>query len=115
VTTTTQDGKAITAGFPWSIRVTMSEIAFPSGAVLVGHVRRRVDDTAILAELSTANGRIARVDDYSVDVSIPGSVSDEWAPGTVTFDIARTDLDPDQYLGFRITVPVLLPVTRLPT
>lgn len=112
MTTTVQNGSAIMAGYNWSLRIQADTAAFPAGVAISGHVRRKVGDDEVLALLTTANGRIARFDDRHIDISIPGSVSQNWKAGTVVMDFVRTDVDPDAYLGFILTVPVQLPVTR---
>ena len=112
MTAATQKANAIVAGYDWTIRIEVDRDAFPAGVALVGHVRRRSSDVKILATVSTDNGHVARVDDRSVDVTLPGAVTASWPPGTVTFDLVRTDLPSDQYLGFRLIVGVVQPVTR---
>ena len=110
--TDVQVGPAIMAGYNWSLRIETDISAFPSGVAITGHVRRKVGDATILATLSTAGAQIVRVDDTHIDIAIPGATSKDWPPGTVTMDFVRTDVDPDAYLGFVLTVPVALPVTR---
>jgi hypothetical protein len=111
MTTDVQSGPAIVAGYNWSLRIEADTAAFPAGVTITGHVRRKVGDGAILITLTTA-AEIVRVDDSHIDISIPGSASADWTPGTVVMDFVRTDVDPDAYLGFILTVPVVLPVTR---
>ena len=112
MTTTLQEGSAIAAGYLWSLRIEMDVDAFPVGVSLRGHVRRRVNDTVILASLSTVDGSIVRLDSRSIDIVLTGETTKSWAAGTVVLDLVRTDTDPDQYLGFTLTVPVVLTVTR---
>ena len=112
MTTDIQAGPAIVAGYNWSLRIVADTAAFPSGVAITGHVRRKIADAAPLVTLSTAAGQIVRVDDFRIDITIPGAASREWAPGDVVMDFVRTDVDPDAYLGFRLTVPVTIPVTR---
>jgi hypothetical protein len=112
MTTSVQDGNAIAAGYYWSTRIEMDVAAFPVGVQMTGHVRRKVSDAEPLATLSTSDGSIIRVDDTHIDIVIDGEVSASWAPGSVVLDLVRTDTDPDKYLGFILTVPVIMPVTR---
>lgn len=112
MTTNVQSGPAIVAGYKWSLRIEASAAAFPVGVAITGHVRRKVGDEQPLATLSTANGKIVRVDDAHIDIFIDGDLSEAWSPGSVVMDFVRTDVDPDAYLGFILTVPVVLPVTR---
>jgi hypothetical protein len=112
MTTTVQMGPAIVAGYNWSLRLIADDDVFPEGVALTGHVRHKISDTTLLATLSTTNGRIVRVDNRQVDIHIDGSVSSAWGAGSVVMDFVRTDVNPDSYLGFVLTVPVTLPVTR---
>lgn len=112
MTTTVQIGPAIVAGYNWSLRLIADDDAFPEGVAIIGHVRRKVADTVKLATLSTANGGVTRVDNRQVDIHIDPDVSKDWTAGSVVMDFVRTDVEPDAYLGFVLTVPVVLPVTR---
>lgn len=109
-----QNAKAIMAGYGWSCRVTMTAATppFPAGVELVAHVRAKASSSAILATLSTANQKITRVDDNTIDISIPGADSAAFKDGSVVLDLVRTDTDPDTYVGFKLQVPVETPVTR---
>ena len=112
MTTTLEEGSAIAAGYLWSLRIEMDVDAFPAGVSLQGHVRRRVNDSVIMASLSTADGSIVRVDSRSIDIVLAGETTKSWGAGSVVLDLVRTDTDPDQYLGFTLTVPVVQTVTR---
>ena len=112
MTTTVQAGPAVVAGYNWSLRIEANSAAFPAGVAITGQVRRKVGDATILATLTTAGGQIVRVDDTHIDISIPGATSKDWAAGNVVMDFVRTDVNPDSYLGFILTVPVVMPVTR---
>lgn len=119
----TVKGKIISAGYDWSIRVQFTDVAtdFPLGATFRAHVRANVDSKAVLADLTTANGCITRVDNKTIDIKIPGDISKTWSVKSaekpagltsVVFDVVRTDLTPDVYLGFQVTIPVARPITR---
>lgn len=109
-----QQGSAIVAGYDWSATVTMTAdaVPFPAGVELVAHVRRKVADAAILATLSTLAQTITRISDTAITLTIPGAASAEWKPGSVFLDLVRVDADPDIHLGFRLEIPVVMPVTR---
>jgi hypothetical protein len=79
---------------------------------MVGHVRRKLSDAQPLATISTDEGTIVRVDDTHVDLVLGGTVTANWSAGEVIMDLVRIDVDPDKYLGFKLVVPVELPVTR---
>jgi hypothetical protein len=110
----TQQIPPVVIGYDWraTIQVASSVPAFPVGTELVAHVRNVVDDESLLTTLSTSNGRIVRVDDFNIQVTIPGSVTDGLEPGPIVFDLVRTDTDPDQYIGLMIYMSMILPVTR---
>lgn len=115
---TSQEGKSIIAGYVWNERVelvvpTGDPVPFPAGCALTAHVRACVDDSTVLATLSTANGGIVRVNDTQIDLIITGSDSESWwEHGSVTLDVVRTDLAPDEHLRFILEIPVVRPVTR---
>lgn len=114
MSTTQQPGVPIVIGTVWRQRLTLTALAvpFPVGVVLIGQMRRRTPDTAALATLRTADATIARVSDATVDLTLSAAVTATLAPGTVVFDMIRTDTSEPLYLGFRLTIPVLQPVTR---
>lgn len=109
---TVSDGPTIVAGYEYRLRIAADLALFPAGCALTSHVRRKVSETAILATLTTANGGLARVSDTEVDIAIAGTASASWQAGTVVLDMVRTDVNPDQHLGFVLEIPVTLAVTR---
>ena len=111
-----QQGKPIMAGYAWTQAINMTADAppFPVGVELTAHVRKRVADANPLVTLSTGAQTITRVDDNNIALTIPGADSLGWKQGSVFIDVARTDTDPAEYVGFRLEVPVSQPVTRLP-
>jgi hypothetical protein len=114
MSTTEFPGRPIVIGYPWSLDITVTGggAVFPSGCQLESHVRRRITDETPLTELTTGNGGLTRIDDDTVRVRIDDAATSTFATGTVVFDIARTDGADPQYLGFRVTVPVVTSVTR---
>lgn len=108
-------GKVIVAGYDWTIRLRLdSETAsFPEGSTYVAQVRRAPHVSEVLATMSSADGTIDRVDGNTLDLTLRGSDSEGWPERKAYIDIVRTDIDPPQHLGFRLTVPVKLPITRL--
>ncbi len=114
MSTTTQPGAPIVAGYPWSLNVhaVATPALFPSGGAFTAHVRDSVSAGAIRATLTTANGGIVRVDDDTVTLNITATESAAWKMASVVLDLVRTDVAPDQYLGFTLTIPVVRPVTR---
>lgn len=110
-----QEGQPIRPGFAWRLRIEFEPggvPVFPDGCRLVGHVRLN-EGGELLAELSTDNERIFRVDDFAVDIFLPPDATAGWRHRSVKFDLARVDLDPPEYLGIRVEVPVEQTITRL--
>lgn len=110
----------IQRGYPWRLRLTVdtSPGLFPSGVALVGHVKVKRSDAAPLAVLTTEGGHIARVNDTTVDIEIPGSMTANFPvaanPGpraAVLMDFARTDTDEPEHLQFWLRVEVERPIT----
>lgn len=108
------EGRPIAAGYEWSLRiaVTADEAPFPADHRLVAQVRRKVSDVEPLATLSTDDQSIVRVDGSTIDIVIDGETSAAWAAGVVLIDVIKASPIPQQYLGIRLEVPVIVPVTR---
>jgi hypothetical protein len=107
-------GKIITAGYDWSIRLSFanSPVTFPAEATFTSQVRRDPDVDDVLATLTTENGGITRVDSTTIDIRLPGAMSDGWPNRTAYIDVVRTDVTPKQHLGFELRVPVRRAITR---
>mgnify|MGYP001765371542 CR=1 FL=1 len=105
-------GRALVAGYEWRQRFVSPVALFPSAATFTAQIRRTVADAEPLATLTTGNGGVVRVDDTTLDVIVAGATSAGWTAGSVVFDVVRSD-GTAQHLGFRVTVPVVMPVTRL--
>jgi hypothetical protein len=121
MSTTRLRGKAIQAGYDWSLKITFSgdtSPEFANDATFAAHVRKTPESPEIMASLTTANEGVVRVDDHTIVLTIAGTVSVNWltdnnASRNVFIDIVRTDETPDVHLGFRMQVPVVRPITRL--
>lgn len=107
-------GKIIQSGYGWTLRVTVGKdtALFPSNATFKAQVRRSPEVPDVLYEMTTDNGGITRFNGNSLDLNIPGSVTKDWPSRKAYIDIVRTDTPQPIHLGFRLTVPVQLPVTR---
>lgn len=114
MTTSVVEGRVIAIGYEWRQRIEIVSTPglFPSGCALTAHVRATRVSTAILATLTTGNGGIVRISDTAVEMVISPAQTAAMAPGRVVFDVVRTDPTPDQHLGFALTVPVIMSVTR---
>jgi hypothetical protein len=113
-------GKAIQAGYDWSLKIAFTgetSPEFSEDATFAAHVRKTPESSELLASLTTANEGVVRLDDHTIVLTIAGTVSANWLPNAaerkVFIDIVRTDEDPDVHLGFRLQVPVVKPITRL--
>lgn len=113
MSTSTQRGRPIVAGYEWRIRVraTASPVLFPVGVALTAQVRDKVDAADPLTTLTTGAG-ITRVDDNTIEFVIAGATSAAWTVRQAVLDLVRTDVTPDQFLPFRLRVPIVQPATR---
>jgi hypothetical protein len=110
----TVDGPAIIAGYEYRLQIAVGGIPAPfaDDPVLRAHVRRTTGSAQILANLVT-DGGITIVNDTTIDLVITAAQSAGWKPGSVFLDVVRDEAgSPDIYLGFRLEIPVMLPVTR---
>lgn len=108
-----QDGAIIMIGYEWRQGVVVTPgPTFPSGGLFRAVVRQSRQSTAALADLTSANGGVVRISDEEIELVIPAASTATMAAGSVVIDVVRTDLVPPQHLGFTLTVPVQLPVTR---
>ncbi len=106
------EGQPIVAGYPFSMRLNATVGIFTAGSTYTAMVRDVETDT-LLATLTTANGKLVRVDDNNLDVLLAQADSSSWLNyASVVLDIVRTDTNPDQYLGIKITLMVEYPATR---
>lgn len=106
--------KAIYTGAEWrlSFSVTSSDPVFPVNSKFKAQFREKPDGK-VLAELSTSNGGIRRIDDNSIELLLPGSASKHWKVDSVMTDIMRTDLTNPVHLGFSLKIPVKRSITQV--
>lgn len=107
-------GQIITAGYDWAIQLSFakSPITFPETAKFVAQIRRSRDDENVLATLSTDNGNIVRLSVNTLQLRLPGALSEGWPDRQAHIDIVRVDGDLRQHLGVMLVVPVRRPITR---
>lgn len=105
--------KPIYTGYEWKLRLQLNATPalFPAGVKLRAQVRVSPDDAKPLTTLTVDDGQILRVDDNTIQITIPETASNKWEEGSVMFDLVRTDVEPDQHLGVRVTVQVKKSVT----
>ena len=117
----------LTIGFDSEVEVVVEgPEAYGPSSTFIAHVRESVNSSAILATLSTADSTIqldASVLDptpepgfeYSTSFHLKflGAISKDWPTSKVVVDLARTDVTPDQFMGFQLAIDFVKPVTRL--
>lgn len=114
MTTSLQEGPVILIGYEYRLQLQAEADLFPDGASFAGQMRSAISAAVVLADLSSAEGSVRRVDDRTLEIILAPAVTGVLIPGTVVLDLVRTDLTPDRHLGFLLEIPVVLPVTRLP-
>lgn len=109
-------GRAIQTGCEWRLKIKITSTAlepFPVGATFTAQVRRTADAEEALATLTTAAGKIVRVDNTSIEIVLDGAVTEDWPAGKVVMDVVRTDLTEKIHLGFDLEIPVKRSITRV--
>jgi hypothetical protein len=109
-------GPAIVPTYEYALRVTVEgqgsqDVMFPAGCKLRAELRAFVGAPTVIAELTTENGGLTRVDDHTVEMRVGADRTASIETKHATVDFARTDPTPDVYLYVQLKIPVLLPVT----
>ncbi|MGR6327710.1 hypothetical protein ACU5AX_01455 [Sphingomonas sp. XXL09] len=104
----------IAAGYSYRVRlqVTGEEPVFPLGCRLRAQVRPYVGSPDVAGTLTTENGGITRIDDSTVELDLPEGLTSNIGNDAAWLDLARADLDPDEWIPVQIKLPVLVPVTE---
>lgn len=105
----------VVPGFEYAVRIEVSggEAVFPQGVQLRAQVRRFAASGELIAELTTENGGLSRVDDRTVEVRISRDATAELAgKQSIIFDLVRTDVEPENYLYLQMQIYTITPVTR---
>lgn len=94
-------------GFPWKVTLNLvsTPALFPEGVKLRAQLRVDVDQP-VLAVLTTDNGAFTRIDDSRIEVTLSELITAKLKPGTVLFDLVRTDTPVARHLGVRVQVTV---------
>lgn len=108
-----QNGSSILIGYEWrqAVQVTPADL-FPVGGEWKAQVRAIRAASTVLAEMTTDGGGIERVSDGEITMVLTAAQTAAMKAGSVILDVVRTDVTPPEHLGFTLTVPVQLPVTR---
>lgn len=107
--------RAIRTGSDWALKIEVRSAsleAFPADATFVSQIRETIDGP-VIAEMTTANGGVARVSDTIIELRVPGSTTRDWLYSEVMLDVLRTDTNDPIHLGFDMKVPVKRSVTRI--
>ncbi|WP_203310511.1 hypothetical protein [Sphingomonas beigongshangi] len=104
----------IAAGYAYRVRlqVTGEDPVFPVGCRLRAQVRPFVGSTHVAGTLTTENGGITRIDDQTVELELPEALTANIDNDAAWLDLARADLDPDEWIPVQIKLPVITPVTE---
>jgi hypothetical protein len=106
------------AGFQYRLRLKATPLvdgdapAFPVGCQLRAEVRAFAAADDLAGALTTQDGTIVRIDDDTIELDFPRSVTGEIDNSTLTFDLVRTDPSPDEWMGIQVRLPVIQPITR---
>lgn len=104
--------RSINPGFEWRLRIVVSgALTFEADARYAAQVRPQINQPA-LATMTTENGGIRRINSRTLELFLTADATADMAPGAVLVDVVRVFPTPVQNLGFRLTVPVKLSVTR---
>ncbi|WAJ27133.1 hypothetical protein [Antarcticirhabdus aurantiaca] len=112
----TIQGPPIVLSYAYTLRIAVTgqggDVLFPDGCELRADVRSYPGARSILAELSTQNGGLVRIDDGTIEVRLTAEQTAAIGHSSVVLDLARTDPNPDVYLYVALKIPVQKPVTR---
>lgn len=113
--TTVQPVPPIARGYPYTVRVICPAegdvVPFPIGCNLLADVALYVGAPGRVATLDTARGSIERINDTTVLLRLSGDDTAMLTNTSAVIDIVRTDPSPDEWLGVRVQLPVVAPVT----
>lgn len=105
-------GKAIVLGYNYNVTIVTTSPAFVVGGAYTAQIRQDVDNATILGTITTGDGNIVVVNDRTISLTIPGTLSSAWTAKTVVLDLVRSDVTPKQYAGVKLTFFTERPVTR---
>ncbi len=112
MTLSVQEGPVILIGYEYRLQLEAEAVLFPEGADFAGQLRATITTASVLAELTSSEGSILRLDDRTIEIILAPALTSGLSQGGIVLDLVRTDLTPDRHLGFLLEIPVALPVTR---
>ena len=108
--------RVIRTGCEWRLKIKVVSDAigtFPEAARFHCQFRAENENGVVLADLTSENGQIVRVDsDNNLEIILKQEDSAGWTCSKVVADIIRTDLAQRQHLGFDLEIPVKRTITR---
>lgn len=109
-----QSVSPIAAGYVYKVRLRVNgeEPLFPAGCRLRAQVRPFEGAQAIAGTLTTENGGITLVDDRTIDLVMPAALTGRIDNSRACFDLVRVDVDPEEWLGVALRLPVVVPITK---
>ena len=109
---TTAQLPPIGVGYDYSVQVTLPDDAlFPAGIALRAEVRDFAGATTLAGTLSTGDGSITRVDDHTIILHLPKTLTANLGNTTAATDLVQTNVTPEHWLGIQIFLPVERPIT----
>ena len=113
MTITDQDVTPIAKGYPYAVRVRVvaDQPPFPMGCAIRADVRAFAGSNVIAEALSTLDQTIVRIDDDTIELRISNNGTANIGNISATLDLVRFDMQPEQWIGVQITLPVINPVT----
>lgn len=108
-------GKVINTGCEWTLQFRLASADFPEFPVSAKfHCQFRAEDVdgPVLADLTSVNGKIVRINGTTLQLILSGADTAGWTVAKAVADVIRTDLPEPQHLGFTLEIPVKRTITR---
>lgn len=105
----------VVVGYAYAVQIEVQgeEPPFPSGCMLRAELRRpSYYRAAAIADLSTENGNLVRIDERTVELRLSEAMTAAIEGASVVVDLVRTDTDPATYQYILVVLPVIQPMTR---
>lgn len=106
-----QEGPLVAQGYPYTLRIEADLPLFSAAHAYKVQARAKPSASAVLAEITSASG-VVFVSENAIELTFPGTATASFPLGEVWFDMIRTDVTPNLFMGFQVAVAVIQPVTR---